>query len=43
MREITPLPYQGMPHDAVVTTRDYADGTLFPKHDHPCGQFMYAA
>lgn len=36
-------PYQSTPRDAVVTAVDYADGTLFPLHDHPRGQFAYAA
>lgn len=43
MREKTVLTYQNTPRDAVVTARDYADGTLFPLHDHPRGQFAYAA
>lgn len=43
MPEITISPYQNTPRDAVVTARDYADGTLFPLHDHPRGQFVYAA
>lgn len=43
MREISLPPYQNTPRDAVVTAIDYADGTLFPLHDHPRGQFAYAA
>ncbi|MDX9674202.1 MULTISPECIES: AraC family transcriptional regulator [unclassified Pseudomonas] len=43
MQEITRHPYQNTPRDAVVTTVDYADGTLFPLHDHQRGQFAYAA
>lgn len=43
MREMTPSTYPNTPRDAVVTARDYADGTLFPVHDHHRGQFAYAA
>ncbi|POA50354.1 AraC family transcriptional regulator [Pseudomonas sp. MPR-ANC1] len=43
MRKITLPPYENTSHDAVVTAREYADGTLFPTHDHPRGQFAYAA
>ena len=43
MRTITGHPYQNTPRDAVVTAVDYADGTLFPLHDHQRGQFAYAA
>ncbi|TMU71863.1 hypothetical protein FGA82_25505 [Pseudomonas fluorescens] len=43
MREITLPPYPHTTRDAVVTTHDYADGMLFPTHDHPRGQFAYAA
>lgn len=43
MHDITDSPYQNMPRNAVVTARDYADGTLFPLHRHPRGQFAYAA
>ncbi|UVM48192.1 MULTISPECIES: AraC family transcriptional regulator [unclassified Pseudomonas] len=43
MREITIPPYQNTSRDAVVTAHDYADGTLFPVHNHQRGQFAYAA
>ncbi|MHC8319011.1 AraC family transcriptional regulator [Pseudomonas sp. LB3P31] len=43
MHKLTVLPYQNTSSDAVVTAHDYADGTLFPAHDHPRGQFAYAA
>lgn len=43
MRTITGHPYQNTPRDAVVTAVEYADGTLFPLHDHQRGQFAYAA
>ena len=43
MRTITDHPYQNTPRDAVVTAVEYADGTLFPLHDHQRGQFAYAA
>jgi AraC-like DNA-binding protein len=43
MREMSRHPYQNTPRDAVVTAVDYADGTLFPLHDHQRGQFAYAA
>lgn len=40
---IDPNTYPHTPRDAAVTARDYTDGTLFPTHDHPRGQFAYAA
>ncbi|WP_025111574.1 helix-turn-helix domain-containing protein [Pseudomonas sp. H1h] len=43
MRETIQDTYQNIARDAVVTARDYADGALFPRHDHQRGQFAYAA